>query len=36
MNINPDALGTGVQLKAALVELVDGSNAESEEELGKS
>jgi hypothetical protein len=35
-NIDPDAPGTGVQPKAASVELVEGSDAESEEELGES
>ena len=36
MNIDFDALGTGIQLKAALVELMEGSDAKSEEELGES
>ena len=35
MNINLDVLAIGVQLKAALVELIGGSNAESKEELGE-
>ena len=36
VNIDPNTLVTGVQLKAALVELVEGSDAKSKEELGKS
>ena len=35
-NINPNTLGIGIQLKAALVELIEGSDAKSEEELGES
>jgi len=36
VNINPNALGTGIQLKVALVKFVDKSNAKSKKELGKS
>ena len=36
MNIDPNALGTGVQPKAALVEFIDRSDAKSKEELGES